>query len=179
MWPEELLHPPGLVGEMCDWINASAGCYQPILALGAALTACGALFGRKVKDESNGRTNMYAMGVAHSSAGKDHPSSCIERLFHAAGAAKMLGGQGHVRLRYRVVADGTHGKALLLGRDRPHLCQHQGRRWSWGNAHLRTIVPTLMQLYSSPHKLYVEQRAEGEGRKADQPRAFLWGLDLS
>ena len=66
-WPEEILHPPGLVGEICDWINATAGCYQPILALGAAITACGALFGRKVKDESNGRTNIYAMGVAHSS----------------------------------------------------------------------------------------------------------------
>ena len=176
-WPDDLLHPPGLVGEIAAWINASAGCYQPVLALGAALTACGALMGRKVRDESNGRTNIYAMGVAHSSAGKDHPAACIERLFHAAGAAKMLGGQV------------TSDSAIELS-----LMEHMTKLYCWdeighifaniklaggpgGNSHLRTIVPTLMQLYSSPHKLYVgKQRAEGEARRLDQPHTCIWGL---
>jgi hypothetical protein len=176
-WPNEILHPPGLVGEICDWINSSAGCDQPILALGAALTACGALFGRKVKDESNGRTNIYAMGVAHSSAGKDHPSTCIERLFHAAGASKMLGGQ--------VTSDSAIELSLMEHMVKLYCWDEVGHIFanikqaggSGGNAHLRTIVPTLMQLYSSPHKLYVgKQRAEGEARRLDQPHTCIWGL---
>ena len=46
-----------------------------------------------------------------------------------------------------------------------------------GNAHLRTIVPTLMQLYSSSHKIYQgKQKAEGEARRIDQPHVCIWGL---
>lgn len=176
-WPESILHPPGLVGEMCDWINSSAGCYQPILTLGASLVACGALFGRKVRDESNGRTNIYAMGVAHSSAGKDHPSDCIERLFHSAGASKILGGQ--------VTSDSAIEVSLMEHMTKLYCWDEIGHIFanikqaggSGGNAHLRTIVPTLMQLYSSPHKLYVgKQRADGEARRLDQPHVCIWGL---
>lgn len=176
-WDDSLLHPPGLVGDICRWINDSAGCYQPILALGAALTACGALFGRKIKDEANGRTNLYAMGVAHSSAGKDHPAYCIERLFHAAGAETLLGGQ--------VTSDSAIEVALMETPVKLFCWDEVGHIFAniklagvgVGSAHLRTIVPSLMQLYSSPHKLYVgKQRADGCARRIDQPHVCVWGL---
>lgn len=176
-YPEELLRPPGLVGELCEWMNATAGCYQPLLSMGVALTACGALFGRKVRDCSNGRTNIYMMGVAHSSAGKDHPYDCVQRLFNAAGASMMLGG--------RVTSDSAIEVALmeypvkLLGIDEiGHFFASikQAGGGTGSNSHLRSIVPMLMELYSSSGKLYIgKQRAEGEARRILQPHVCVWG----
>lgn len=178
-FPEWILNPPGLVGQFCQHINQTAGCYQPLLALGASITACGAMMGRKVRDQSNGRTNIYMMGVAHSSAGKDHPADCIEQIFATAGASNILGGS-------RVTSDSAIEIAL-------EACPVQLFHWdevghmfaaikqagvgSGGAQHLRTIVPALMQLYSSAHKIYVgKQKAMDTVRRIDQPHVCVWGL---
>lgn len=178
-FPDWILNPPGMVGQLCAYINETAGCYQPLLSLGASLCACGALFGRKVRDQSNGRTNIYAMGVAHSSAGKDHPADVIEQLLARAGGANILGGN-------RVTSDSAIEVALQVS---PTLLFHwdeaghmfaaikQAGVGSGGGQHLRTIVPALMQLYSSAHKLYTgKQRADEEVRRIDQPHVCVWGL---
>jgi hypothetical protein len=177
--PEYLLHPPGLVGEIVEWINTTAGCKQPMLALGASLVACGSLFGRKVRDESNGRTNLYIMGVAHSSSGKDHPADCIERLFARSGASGILGGN-------RVTSDTAIELSLQACPTVLYCWDEVGHMLgaikaagvgSGSGQHLRTIVPALMQLYSSSHKIYVgKQRAEGEARRIDQPHVCVWAL---
>lgn len=177
--PDWILNPPGMVGDLAAWIRSTAGCPQPLLALGASLTACGALFGRKIRDDSNGRSNIYMMGVAHSSAGKDHPGDCIERLLNAAGAAMILGGS-------RVTSDTAIEVALQVCPTQLFLWDELGHFFasikqagtgSGGGMHLRTIVPTLMQLYSSPHKLYIgKQKADGELRRIDQPHVCVWGL---
>ena len=178
-WPDWILRPPGMVGQIAEWISATAGCPQPRLALGCALTACGALFGRKVRDQSNGRTNIYMMGVAHSSAGKDHPADCVERLFAASGASNLIGGS-------RVTSDSALELALVANPvqffpwdEVGHMLSaiKQAGVGSGGAQHLRTIVPALMQLYSSPHKLYVgKQRADEDVRRIDQPHVCVWGL---
>lgn len=178
-FPDWILHPPGLVGQFCGWINETAGCPQPALALAASLTACGALFGRKVRDQSNGRTNLYMMGVAHSSAGKDHPADCIEQLFALAGASGLLGGS-------RVTSDTAIELALSANPVQLFNWDEVGHMFaaikqagvgSGNGQHLRTIVPALMQLYSSAHKLFVgKQKAEEELRRIDQPHVCVWGL---
>lgn len=174
-YPDYLLNPPGMVGDLCKWINATAGCPQPLLALGASIVACGALFGRKVRDMSNGRTNIYMMGVAHSSAGKDHPYDCVQRLFNAAGASLLLGG--------RITSDSAIEVALmehptkLLGIDEVgHFFTSIKMANGAANPHLKSIVPMLMELFSSAHKLYIgKQRAMGEARRIDQPHVCVWG----
>ena len=175
--PERLLSPPGFVGQLCDWINETAGCYQPLLALGASLVAAGALFGRKVRDQSNGRTNIYAMGVAHSSAGKDHPADCIEQLFSMAGASDLLGGS-------RVTSDSAIEVGLQSNPVQLYHWDEVGHMFSsisssgaGNSSYLRTIVPCLMSLYSSPHKLYIgKQKADDSARRIDQPHICVWGL---
>lgn len=176
-YPEWLMNPAGLVGRITAYINETAGCPQPLLSLGAAFTACGAIMGRKIRDESNGRTNLYMMGVAHSSAGKDHPADCIEQIFGAAGITDLLGGS-------RVTSDTAIEVALennpvqLFNWDEIGHMLTSIKQASSGNApHLRTIVPALMQLYSSPHKVYVgKQRADADVRRIDQPHVCVWGL---
>lgn len=177
--PDWLLRPPGLVGDLYEWIVSTAGCPQPMLSLAVAICACGTVMGRKVRDESDGRTNVYMMGVAPSSSGKDHPTDCVEKVLCAAGCANMLGGS-------RVTSDAAIEYALSMFPiqffrfdEAGHMLQaiKQAAAASSGSGFLRTIVPCLMSLYSSPHKLYVgKQRAEGECVRINQPHVCIWGM---
>jgi hypothetical protein len=55
---DDLLRVPGLVGELADWITATSHRRQPVLALGASIAAVGTILGRKVRTETNLRTNL-------------------------------------------------------------------------------------------------------------------------
>ena len=175
-YPDEILNPPGLVGEMCRWINDTSRLYQPLLTLGAVLCASGALFGRKVKDESNARTNVYGIGVGPSSCGKDHAFDCIERLFNESGASCLLGGA-------RVTSDTAIEVSLVNSPVKLFYWDEIGdmlgaikTAGSGGGSYLKTIVPCLMSLYSSAHKQYRgKQKAEGDARRLDQPHVCVWG----
>jgi hypothetical protein len=76
-FPDDLLSPPGLLGEVTRYIVASALKPQPILALGAAITALGTVIGRKVRTTTDLRTNIYAVSVADCGAGKEHTRKAI------------------------------------------------------------------------------------------------------
>lgn len=170
-----LLVPEGLVGDIATWMNDTAGCYQPLFSLGASLVLCGALFGRKVCDESNGRTNIFCMGVGHSSSGKDHPGDCINKILTSAGAQSMLMG--------RMTSDTAIEKALLANPVKLAVMDEVGHffaninRAGEGSAYLKTIKPTLMEMFSSAHKTYIgKEKASGTPPVIDQPCLCLWGV---
>ena len=102
-FPEELLELDGLLGELVAWITAEAPRRQPVAALGAALAALGALYGRRVRTLTNLRSNLYVVLLAESGRGKDAPRSMIADAFEAAGLESYLGtsdwksGQGMLR----------------------------------------------------------------------------------
>lgn len=83
---------PGLVGDVQRWIEKSAMFPQPILALGAAISVVGILYGHKIKGSTDSRTNMYCLGVAPSGSGKEHPRKCVERLLSTCDKKELLGG---------------------------------------------------------------------------------------
>ena len=174
--PDELLNPPGLVGDIARWMNDTAGCYQPVLALGAALTFCGALFGRKVKDESNGRTNLYGMGVGHSSAGKDHAAKCIAKIIQAARCEGLLGGEVTSDTAIEICLKESPSKLFVMdevGHFLRTINQAKGT-----TPHLKTIVPMFMKLFSSANSLYIgKQRVTGgPANQIDQPCVCIWGV---
>lgn len=171
----ELMIPQGLVGDIAQWMNDTAGCYQPLFSLGASLALCGALFGRKVCDESNGRTNIYCMGVGHSSSGKDHPGDCINKILASAGAQGLLMG--------RMTSDSAIEKALQTNPVKMCVLDEVGHFFSTINSagenssYLKTIKPTLMELFSSSHKVYIgKEKASGTPPVIDQPCVCIWGV---
>ena len=91
--------PPGLdrldgaLGLLVNHILSTAIRPQPWLAVGASLAALGALMGRKVRTESNLRSNIYVLGIAESGGGKDHARKVIKEIFVQAGLAAHLGGE--------------------------------------------------------------------------------------
>jgi hypothetical protein len=63
---------------------------QPVLALGAALTLCGTIMGRKVRTRTDLRTNLYIIGVADSGAGKEHQRHAVKTLLNEANGFSMI-----------------------------------------------------------------------------------------
>lgn len=102
--PEEVeIKVSGLVGQIADWITATAIRPQPVLSLAAAISFVGMLKGHRVRGHTNLRTNMLVMSLAPTSGGKEHPQQCIDRLAEACGLGKHLMGRP------------TSGTGLLTG----------------------------------------------------------------
>ena len=175
--PAEILDPPGLVGDIARWIIDTAPCYQPLFAVGAALTLCGALFGRKVKDEYDTRTNLYGLCIGQSSSGKDYPQKAIMRILAAAGEAaeKMIAKE--------VTSDAAIMSALGLYPVRLFVWDEVGHfftnmKGGKDGSYMKTIRPMLLQLYSSANldRFKGKQMAsKEEASSVEFPHVCIWG----
>lgn len=181
LFPRHLLAVPGLVGAVADYINASALYPQPILALAASLAFCGAIFGRKFATASDLRTNIYIIGVADSSSGKEHARKAIKRLAVAADAVAFVGAE-------KIASD--QGLFALLSEQPSCLCllDEFGRTLRVLNndrapAHLAQLVTTLLELTGSADSYIMEKRraehgAEHQPRVIDNPNLCLYATTV-
>lgn len=155
--PSTLLHPGGLLEEIIDYANETAVCFQPLFALGAALTICGTIFGRRYQDESGQRSNLYILGVGFTSAGKDHALKVVQRVFDAAEATKLMLGQITSDSALEHVL--TRQKRLAILLDEAGYFLSAVSEANSGSS-LKTIRPSLLQLWSCANSLWVgKQRA--------------------
>lgn len=169
-----LAHPTGLLGRLCSWINKTAMKEQPLLTLACTLTFCGALFGRKVRDELGSRTNLYCMGVAKSSAGKFHALKQVRRLCTAVGCLNLLGGDDWS-------SDSAIEKKLSEQPTTFFLCDEIGHLLSSiktsGGYHQVKIIPLLMKLWSAAGSVYTgkEYAEDDKQRTLIQPCCCIYG----
>lgn len=171
---EELVNPPGLLGEICQWINTTSLIPQPVLSLGAALTFLGSLLGRKVKDSLGSRTNLYCMGVAPSSAGKNHAITCIRNLSTEAFCTCLLGGE-YVASDAAIEERMSRNPAtLFLWDEIGYLLSHVRSGISKNHAQ---VVSLLMKLYSSAQSIYLgrEYAEKDKQRIICQPCCCIYG----
>ena len=182
--PGELLPPDGLVGEVARWIVDSAGCYQPNFALAAALTACGALVGRGVKDYTGQRSNIYALAVGETSCGKNEPLKCIDALFRALHFEKLLQGEVTSDSALEVLLTAHPVRLLKIDELGHYLKNIKGAGQS--NGHLKTVMPMLTKAWSAAGGvLEGKTRAEAPnektwkpGRHIDEPCLCMYGTTV-
>jgi Bifunctional DNA primase/polymerase, N-terminal/Protein of unknown function (DUF3987) len=93
--PQFVTDPPGILGEIVRWINATAPKQQPELATIAAIVLASAATQRIYKSNFANFTSLYGVMIAKSTEGKEHPQSCVERALTAAGLGKLLTGSGY------------------------------------------------------------------------------------
>jgi hypothetical protein len=174
-----LPRPPGLVGEICDWIDSTARKPQPVLSLAASLAYCGALMGRKVQNEWELRTNLYTMGVGESCSGKEHARTAINKLTTLADMNKLIGGED-------VTSDAAIEMELFEHKTIFYLWDEVGHmmaniKSSGGGGHTAKIVPMLMKMYTSSNKMYngksYANKEEGK-RQIDQPHCCIYGTTV-
>lgn len=141
----------GLLRELCEWIDGTSLILQPFLTLGCAITFLGALFGRKVKGQLGERTNLYIMSIADSSDGKNHAPSRCRRLAYDAGAVNLLGGNNLSSASSLEESLSKHSTQLYMLDEIGFLLRSAKSDRDYNHA---SIIPALMQLYSSAGDVY-------------------------
>jgi hypothetical protein len=174
---DDLLQPPGLVGEIAAWLEDTALCSQPWLNLGAAITFCGSLMGRKVRSETDTRTNIYAMAVAETSAGKDHARKALRKLAAEAGCLSMIGGEDVTSDAAIATQLEAHPVTLFLWDEIGHL--FKTLQQDKNNSAQQRILPMLMMLYSSASEQVIGKAYAGNpGKIFDQPHLSIYGTGV-
>jgi hypothetical protein len=174
--PEELLSPPGLLGDVCAWINSTARKHQPALALANAIAALGAVVGRKIESETELRTNFYTIGVSESGTGKEHSRKAIKKLFEAAGLFHLLQEEigSDSGLEDRLY---NHASTLFQIDEISHkLTAMRGKNAS---AYLAKIPALLMTLFGSANVSHPCKTLSGsEPRVLIQPNCCIYGTSV-
>lgn len=91
--PGELTRIPGALGELVDHITETSIKPQRVLAVTAGLVFGAVMMGRKYASKTDLRTNLYLLGVAPSTAGKDHARRVIKSALVACRRKDLIGGE--------------------------------------------------------------------------------------
>ncbi len=174
--PDELLRVPGFISEVMDFCLETAPYPNLVLAFGGALALQAFLAGRKVRDPGDNRTNLYILGLAHSSAGKDSPRKVNTRIVHAIGQAACLGerfasGEGvqdalFVTPNMLFQTDEIDGMLQSINKSK--------------DARHENVMGTLLTMYSSSNSIYPMRRKAGQASPGviDQPNLVVFGTAI-
>ncbi|WP_051949127.1 DUF3987 domain-containing protein [Methylosinus sp. PW1] len=88
---ERLTRPPGLIGEIVDWICATSRRPNRALALGPAIATVGAICGRYWAGPTRSGTNFYLALLAPTGADKEHLVRSPGRMLEAIGLSALIG----------------------------------------------------------------------------------------
>lgn len=176
--PDAVMRPGGVLEDMMTWICATSISPQPFLALGAAICAVGALAGRRYRTPLDNRTNVYAVALAASGSGKDHPRKCIRNALAAAGLADYLGGEELASGSAVMSAVARHPALLFQIDEFGHFLQCVLDTKSHAH-HRREIMSTLTKLWTSADSFirgteYANQK-DRPRIDIDQPCVCLYG----
>ena len=174
---ETLLNPPGFVGDWAKFITDTAWFPQPELALGASLAFTATMLGRKIRDESDIRPNIYVAALGRTGIGKEHARKCIKLMFAQTGA----NGFGAEKLSSRSAIERTISatpSCLYMIDEFGHYISSIMNPNS--NSHLRDVSSMFLELYgSSSSKFFgtdlANRKGDTERFEIDQPSASIYG----
>jgi hypothetical protein len=123
---------------------------------------------------------MYCFGIAPSSAGKDHPTKMIDRLFVESGVGNMVGGSDLTS--DTAMMNGLKGLErqsgfMLIWDECGHIVRNVKNGAHGGSSN--TIIPMLMRLYSAASSTYrpkMMANKEDQLQPIEQPHVCLWGV---
>jgi len=93
-FPEEWTYVPGLVGEITDWITATARRPNRAMSLAAAVAVVGTAMGRCWAGPTKSATHNYILTIARTGAGKDHIIQQARRILFTTGMGEVVGPDG-------------------------------------------------------------------------------------
>jgi len=174
--PEEMLRIPGFVSEVMDLCLATAPYPNQPMTFCGALALQAFLAGRKVCDPGDNRTNIYLLGLAHSSAGKDWIRKLNAKILHEIGLLPCLGdrlasGEG--------VQDALflHPSMLFQTDEIDGILQSINKA---KDARHEALMNTLLSLYSSGNSIFAMRPKAGKPDPGaiDQPCLVLFGTAI-
>jgi len=171
-----MLRIPGFVSEVMDLCLDTAPYPNHVMAFCGALSLQAYLAGRKVRDPGDNRTNLYLLGLAHSSAGKDWPRKLNTRILFEIGAAGSLGerfssGEG--------IQDALYLSPSMLFQTDEIDGMLQSMSKSRDGRH-ENLMSTLLTMYSTANSVYPMRRKAGKESPGsiDQPCLVVFGTAI-
>ena len=174
--PVELLRVPGFVSEVMDYCLETAPYPNVAMAFAGALALQAVLAGRKVRDPGDNRTNLYLLGLAHSSSGKDRPRKINTEILHAVGLADRVG--GHFASG-EGIQDALFGEPCMLFQTDEIDGMLQSINKARDARH-ENIMGTLLTMYSSANSIFPMRRKAGKESPGaiDQPCLVVFGTAI-
>jgi hypothetical protein len=174
--PGELLRVPGFVSEVMDYCLETAPYPNVAMAFAGALALQATLAGRKVRDPGDNRTNIYILGLAHSSAGKDRPRKINAEILHTIGLSGQIGGRfaSGEGIQDALITE----PCMLFQTD-----EIDGMLQSINkarDARYESIMGTLLTMYSSANSIFPMRRKAGKEAPGaiDQPCLVVFGTAI-
>lgn len=174
-FPEHLLRVTGTVGEFADWINRTSPKPQPILSLGAALSAMSTICGRKAMNNTGLRSNVYILGVAESGAGKERGREAIRRLYSEIGANDLAAVDALASSAAIETRLATSPASLFLLDEFGLLLQSINSKRA--DNHVASIKSVLLRLYGATNGVYMG-KAHADSKndvEIEQPNLTIYG----
>jgi Bifunctional DNA primase/polymerase, N-terminal/Primase C terminal 1 (PriCT-1) len=174
--PDELLRVPGFVSEVMDYTLQTAPYPNVVMAFGGALALQAVLAGRKVRDPGDNRTNLYLLGLAHSSAGKDMPRKVNTEILHSIGLESCIGGRF---ASGEGIQDALFTEPCMLFQTDEIDGMLQSINKARDARH-ENIMGTLLTMYSSSDSVFPMRRKAGKEAPGsiDQPCLVVFGTAI-
>jgi Bifunctional DNA primase/polymerase, N-terminal/Primase C terminal 1 (PriCT-1) len=174
--PDELLRVPGFVSEVMDYTLTTAPYPNVVMAFGGALALQAVLAGRKVRDPGDNRTNLYLLGLAHSSAGKDMPRKVNTEILHSIGLESCIGGRF---ASGEGIQDALFTEPCMLFQTDEIDGMLQSINKARDARH-ENIMGTLLTMYSSSDSVFPMRRKAGKEAPGsiDQPCLVVFGTAI-
>jgi Bifunctional DNA primase/polymerase, N-terminal len=174
--PDEMLRIPGFISEVMD-LSLRAAPYPNVpLAFCGALALQAFFGGRKVRDPADNRTNLYLIGLAYASSGKEFPRKVNAATMHAVGLAHCLGesfasGEG--------LQDSLNDDPCMLFQtdEIDGLLQSINKS---RDARYEIVLGTLLKMYSTANGFYPMRKKAGKQRAEtiEQPCLIIYGTAI-
>lgn len=178
--PDQLLAPPGIVGDVTRWILETSQQPQPELAVAAAITMIGTVLGQKVMTSTRARTNFYIVGIAATGAGKDHARKAIKAALTAGGMGDNLGGEDFGSGQGILARAGRCSNSIFLVDEFGDLMKTIGGKNA--ASHERSVMTILTKLFSSTDSVYkgteYANQKERERNDVKYPHVSLYGTTV-
>lgn len=175
-FPADCLRPPGILSEIIDYTLAKSMYPQPELALAGALALLATVTGRKIQSEYGTRTNIYALGLAPSGAGKEQARKTNKEILNAAGGSHLIGPE-RIASSAGLTSFVASQLSPLFQLDEVGRLLATMKNASASAPHLYNIGTVLMQLFSSSDQTWIGD-AYADAKKTpkiDQPHAVVYG----
>lgn len=145
----DLLRPPGLVGQVCQWVNTQCRYPREHLAVATTLVAMGNVCGLRYTDDLDGvSANLFAFCVAGSATGKEAVQQAHAEIHRAAGI--HVATHGAIKSEQEVIRNLIRNQAALYIIDEIgiFLQKISNAQKSGGAAYLDGVIGILMSAYS-------------------------------
>lgn len=176
-FPDELLHPGGLLEAIMDYTARASVRTAPEYSLPGAIAVLGTLAGQRIKAETGLTTNVYCAVLGRSASGKDAPKQAVTRLLKAVTGGDALGGMdvaSDAAIINTIAQTGRHRLCFVF--DELGLFLKACKNPTSPRAGIAKLLTELFSCYASP---YVKTYADTDRNKIIAWQALsLLGLSV-